>query len=816
MASGLVTAELRNQLHVLAGIGVVGDLPDSRLLGLVLGGHDVKSKAAFTALMQRHGPMVLGICRHVLGDTQDAEDAFQATFLVLARKAGSVRKADSLASWLHGVALRVSARTRVNTARRRSSERQAAAMRTTSAQNPDAIDQSWPELHEEIARLPGRYREPVVLCYLQGLTTEAAADRLRCPRGTILSRLSRARDRLRERLKRRGLAPMGVLAMQAPDTVFPRQVLSDRLLSATLDCVTQTVTGSTVAAPAATTIISLAEGVLRTMHWTKVKTVFLWGFGTAALLAGVGTVLAFQDARAKNQVSPLAQVDVTAKKVEQVHDPSSAIFVPLPAKAELTRLLQQAADEAIALAKEHPQPGSWTLTTIATAQAKAGDATGAKETFAAAAREANGDLGGRADARTLWRVGHFQADCGLNDAAKESLRSAAKKQPNVVGDFNKDNWTLSTYSELIKDQAKIGAREDASETAKRMLEFAEKHFKATNIGNARTVNAPTIAAALAAAGDFEGAFRWAEGVDSRGNVLGEIAEAASKSLPREEARRFVHEVAGRLVALTNADETYFAHSDLAEARARIGELEAAKASALSIGAGPTRVNYDMTDGQPYALSRIAAVQIASGDYAGARETLREGYRTINDHPAMRGRDGRYSQIAWGQVAIGDLDGAKKTVDAMSGQRSDTLARIARAEAAAGKTAEARKTLAAALADAGLTVEKPPAPNPDLVKAPGVTVNMDASARIMLAQVQATAGDVPAALKTVRSIDDPNSQRTGLQRVVEARAVAGDLEGALRLVNAEANAPESRRWSLEGLGRGIDTRLSVKALNPPAQ
>lgn len=814
MASGLVTAELRNQLHVLAGIGVVGDLPDSQLLGLVMGGHDLKSKAAFTALVQRHGPMVLGICRQVLGDTQDAEDAFQATFLVLARKAGSVRKADSLASWLHGVALRVSARTRVNTARRRCSERQAAAMRTTSAQNPDAIDQSWPELHEEIARLPGRYREPLVLCYLQGLTTEAAADRLRCPRGTILSRLSRARDRLRERLKRRGLAPMGVLAIQAPDTVFRRQVLSERLLSATLDCVAPTVAGSTAAAPAATTVISLAEGVLRTMYWAKVKTAFLWGLGTAALLAGVGTTLAFQDPRGKNQAPPQVQA-IAATKVEQVDDPSSAIFVPLPAKAQLTRLLQQAADEAIALAKEHPQPASWTLTSIATVQAKVRDTAGAKATFAIAAREASGELGGNPNPHALWRVGHFQAESGLKDEAKESLRIATKKQPGVVGNFNKDSWTVSTYSEIIKDQANIGAPGDARETATRMLDFARKFYGSSNVGNARSVDAPKIASALAAAGDFDAAFSWSEGVQNRGNVLGEIALAASKSLARDEARRFVHEVAGRLVTLTMADETYFGLSDLAEARARIGEVEGAKASALAIGTGPSRVDYDMTDGQAYAMFRIAFVQREAGDHAGARETLREGFRTVNDHRNMRGRDGRFFQVAEAQIVLNDIDGAQKSVNAMSdptqGQRPKVLAMIAFRQAEAGKGPAARATLRKALADAGLAVETLPAPDPVLANVPGVSQNIPANMRASLAEIQAMAGDVRGALKTLRSIDNPVSQQMTLRSVAEARAMAGDLAGALQLIKAESKSVDERRWALEAFGRGIDSRLSMKSL-----
>src|SRR5262245_20817056 len=114
--------------------------------------------------------MVLGVCRKVLGNPHDAQDAFQATFLVLARKAGPV-KADSVASWLHGVALRVARRARAEASRRRVHELQSAATRAAKPERQGNSPEEWPELHEEIARLLGRYREPVVLYYLEGLST---------------------------------------------------------------------------------------------------------------------------------------------------------------------------------------------------------------------------------------------------------------------------------------------------------------------------------------------------------------------------------------------------------------------------------------------------------------------------------------------------------------------------------------------------------------------------------------------------------------------------------------------------------------------
>ena len=218
MASRSVCHDLPNQLTTLLRFGVVGDLSDGQLVQRFLTARDGADQAAFTALVERHGPMVLGVCREVLGNAQDAEDAFQATFLVLARKAGSVRKADSLASWLHSVARRVAMRAKAEAARRRAYERRSAAMKAVTLERQEDPPEGWPELHEAIARLPERYREPVVLCYLEGLTTEEASLRIGCPIGTILSRLSRARERLRGQLERHSLASPTILVTTGFET----------------------------------------------------------------------------------------------------------------------------------------------------------------------------------------------------------------------------------------------------------------------------------------------------------------------------------------------------------------------------------------------------------------------------------------------------------------------------------------------------------------------------------------------------------------------------------------------------------------------
>jgi RNA polymerase sigma factor (sigma-70 family) len=189
--------------HYLRHLGAraAGGLPDAHLLRHFAARRD---EVAFTELVRRHGPMVLGVCRRLLGNEHDAEDAFQLTFVTLSRKAGSLRRPERLGPWLHGVAVRTARKARARAARRRACEQQAPP---PAAVGPD--DPVWrdlrPVLDEAVAALPARYREPVVLCYLGGQTLAEAARRLGCPKGTVGTRLAWARARLQARLARRGV-----------------------------------------------------------------------------------------------------------------------------------------------------------------------------------------------------------------------------------------------------------------------------------------------------------------------------------------------------------------------------------------------------------------------------------------------------------------------------------------------------------------------------------------------------------------------------------------------------------------------------------
>jgi len=214
-----------------------GEQSDENHLARFLGGKESDAEAAFGELVRRHGPMVLGVCRHVLEHDSDAEDAFQATFLVLARNAASIRDRRVLGHWLYEVAYRIAIRSRTRSSQRRAREKEVAQM-SALADSSQARDLAWtelrPVLHEEVNRLPEKYRCAVVLCYLEGRTNEEAATLLGWPVGTVKGRLSRARDILRSRLTRRGLAlSAAFLSLSLSKNEVFAEVVSSRLIEAT-------------------------------------------------------------------------------------------------------------------------------------------------------------------------------------------------------------------------------------------------------------------------------------------------------------------------------------------------------------------------------------------------------------------------------------------------------------------------------------------------------------------------------------------------------------------------------------------------------
>jgi RNA polymerase sigma factor (sigma-70 family) len=262
----------------------LGGLPDEQLIDRFLTHEGADAEAAFRAMVVRHGPMVLGVCRHVLNQHQDAEDAFQATFLVLARKAGSIHDRRVLGRWLYEVAYRIAVRAKTNAVRRRTQERQGAEMSVTAPESEAGWNELKPVLHEEVNRLPEKYRTPVVLCYLEGRTNEEVAAMLDWPVGTVKGRLSRARDLLRTRLTRRGLALSAafLLTSLSRDSVFA-EVVPTRLIDSTVRTAMDLVKSS--AAPLAADLAEPSSSALTPATGLKVVLV-------VALLAVIGAAVA--------------------------------------------------------------------------------------------------------------------------------------------------------------------------------------------------------------------------------------------------------------------------------------------------------------------------------------------------------------------------------------------------------------------------------------------------------------------------------------------------------------------------------------------
>jgi RNA polymerase sigma factor (sigma-70 family) len=318
-------ATILRQMRSLALSEDAARQEDARLLDRFVAQHD---EAAFEALLRRHGPMVLGVCRRLLPDPCDAEDAFQATFLVLLRQARSLGRRERVGPWLYGVARRTALHARRSAVRRQVHEKQASRPPFTE----DSSDLTWrdlrPVLDDELDRLPEKYRAPVVLCYLEGKTFNEAADLLGWPAGTVAGRLARAREILRRRLTRRGVAlTAGLLGVALAEKTAA--AVPPPLLVATIQTATALVAGHFPAVAAVSpSAAALMEGVLQAMFLKQLKTTLTVTLSLILLVVAAGvlthTTLAARQADDKKEEkkadkpAPAAEDKLTALLKERV------------------------------------------------------------------------------------------------------------------------------------------------------------------------------------------------------------------------------------------------------------------------------------------------------------------------------------------------------------------------------------------------------------------------------------------------------------------------------------------------------------------
>jgi RNA polymerase sigma factor (sigma-70 family) len=286
-----------------------------------------RDEAALTALVRRHGPMVWGVCRRVLRGYHDAEDAFQATFLVLVRKAASIASRELLANWLYGVAHQTALNARAMVARRKERERRVAEMPEPAIAEQDLWGDLQPLLDEELSRLPNKYRAVIELCDLEGKTRQEAARQLSLPEGTVAGQLARARVMLAKRLAQRGVALSGgalgvVLAQHGASAALPPSLMSSTINAASVYAAGQAAAAGVISAEVA----ALAEGVLKAMLVSKLK------IATAVLLVVLACV-----------------------------GGGTAVFLPVAARRQPTATEKQDEKQPAAKKTEDAFPGEWVL-----------------------------------------------------------------------------------------------------------------------------------------------------------------------------------------------------------------------------------------------------------------------------------------------------------------------------------------------------------------------------------------------------------------------------------------------------------------------
>jgi RNA polymerase sigma factor (sigma-70 family) len=330
--SSVITPSVVRQIGSLFDGGSVVGLTDRQLIERFNDRRDATGEAAFAALVTRHGPMIMHVCRQLLDD-HHAEDAFQAVFLVLACKARSIRDPDKLGNWLYGVALRTAKKARGRLARRYKNEAGSAMRHSGSAVAVEPTVQSAEQrvlareqaelLHREIDRLPGPFRLPIVLCYFEGLTLDEAAQRLRCPAGTVRSRLARACDKLRRGMTRRGVVLSGTGLVTALSSRSAAASVSSLLCDNTTRAAINFAAGQAAAGTFSASAAALAREVLRSMliHKLRFTLVTLLTLAACATSAGyLAHSLASQDEPKRQPDAPRPRV--AARPVDTTERPA--------------------------------------------------------------------------------------------------------------------------------------------------------------------------------------------------------------------------------------------------------------------------------------------------------------------------------------------------------------------------------------------------------------------------------------------------------------------------------------------------------------
>jgi RNA polymerase sigma factor (sigma-70 family) len=694
MATGQLTTVIEHLRRAALRQDVAG-MTDGELLGAFLARQDA---AALEMLVRRHAGMVHGVCRRVLGHPADADDAFQATFLVLVRRAASIVPREKVGNWLYGVAYKTALTAKRTLARRRAREKQVPEMPQPPA-NPelDRIDLQQ-LLDQELSQLPEKYRLPVVLCDLEGRTRREVARQLRLPDGTLSNRLAAGRQRLARRLQRRGLA----LSAGAVAALLEKEASAQApvaLVAATVNTAIQVVgNAGALAALVPAPVGTLTQGVLHTMWLTKLKltvalvlTLGTLGAGTAwtwqveqdtAPPPAGKTAAPQEDAAKKARARSKEILRDALKELNNVMDDGrglrhrvladmAALQAQLGDRTASRKLFEEARDLVAALTEENQRDGEWRM--LATAEAKAGEAD---EAIATARRIPGGQ---KMRAYTLQEVGTELAKARRE---KDALRVAA-----LVEDAEIKGWLPGMLLEHVAlAHAKAGDFAQAMRVVERMKEpscqvSALAGVVYLNLWNTAYPNEPGVALLRAEAGDKAGARKTLRrAADLAGTVSEEQAKhRALTAVACAQARL------GDIAAARKTLEAIGGENCQAIAQATIGRA--------LVGAGQVKEALALADRQPtklmrmFVLMHVGAGQTKAGDRKSARETLRRVHLLLGQMDAQE-RGGQPHNLASAQAEAGDYQGAIETAEAFLAEGSLAKVNVAFTRAEAGDFAGA--------------------------------------------------------------------------------------------------------------------------------
>jgi RNA polymerase sigma factor (sigma-70 family) len=715
---------------------------------------DGQDEGAFLGLLSRHGPMVLNVCRGVLGEEADAEDAFQATFLILAQKAGAIRNTASVGSWLHGVAYRTALKARAERGRRRNHERR--PLRREESTRPD--DLTWREVQEVIHSALGRVSEPyraaLVLCYLEGRTQIEAARILRVCKATLQHRLEHGRALMRVHLERRGLGQAAVPVTAAWPAAGPAS-LPAPLVSSTVKIASSIATGQVPAARVVSAkVAALMEGMLTTALVGKCPLTCAALF--AATTLGVG-LLAFGTAAGLGKAArPQDPPGIVPRAIVGAHRSAGATR-PRPL------------DQALAAAAQvaDPEQKARSLLVVAQAQTTAGDRDAAlrtlREAFGVADAIPNdgpGDFYVRSV--VLSEIAAAQAEAGDAHAAQMSVEAMrapryARKGREVFSPDFAENTRAAAWVRIAAAQARAGKCKEANETLGRLDETRREMGVQVFV---------EIAAAQARRHDWKEAERTTKAIKAelfRIQALVEIARLQAEAGQGDRARAGIAEALRAVPSAIDGDglrQEYRGQCLLTIALAR-ADVEGVKAALLTAESLPEVEPIDPS-GQllafPYRELALAELRARAGDIDGAK--IAAG--AIDDgHVWQRGHASRL--IARARADAGDLKGALETAGAIEHafHKAVAYAEIAQAQARGADRAGAARTFEIAL---------------------------------LVAQAVPEARD--------KSDLDRASHRPALLRTIARAQAAVWEQEAARVWITRQSSPALKAWALVGLSEGL--------------